>query len=66
MSNTVELSWLKKLLLLTYVFGVIAISIQLTARSAEKVANASEKKNQIQKHVQPQNQSSIQFAGYQQ
>ena len=62
----VKLSWLKKLLLAAYVFGVIAISIQLTAKSAEQGASHSDKKHLIQKQDPQQSQSSIQFAGYKQ
>jgi hypothetical protein len=40
---SVKLSWLKKLLLVVYVLGVIAISIQLTAKSEFEFAQESKK-----------------------
>ncbi|MFN8944126.1 MAG: hypothetical protein ACK5WZ_05840 [Pseudobdellovibrionaceae bacterium] len=37
------MSWLKKLLLVVYVLGVIAISIQLTAKSEFEFAQEAQK-----------------------
>jgi hypothetical protein len=63
--DCVKLSWFKKLLLVTYIFGVIAVSIQLTSKSMNQIDRQSDKKNgSLAKSEGPQNQSSIQTVNF--
>lgn len=61
----VELSWFKKLLLAAYIFSVIAISIQLTAKSSNQVVRKPQKTTEnYAKSSELKNQSSIQIVNY--